>query len=152
MEKLNERLFELFHDKNLGFLQRNEITLMFVESKDKSCIPHLIEEILKPENDYALPHYIWAVGQFDCSTMFEQLFSWAMSENPEAASQAIQILEDQQVMPTQEQFDRCMKSLDDLEDLMPDEDENGLAHVDYLKDLLNAYTEPTCSYGQTYLH
>lgn len=152
MEKLNERLFELFHDHTLGFIQRNELTHFFVESKDSACVPHLIAEILKPENDDITPHYIWAVGQFDCSEMFEQLFTWAMSENPDAADQAIQILEDQQVMPTQEQFDKCMKSLDDLEDLIPDEDEDGLARVDYLKDLLNAYTEPTCTYGQNYLH
>lgn len=155
MDKITTRSIELFHDPKLTCYQKDDIALMFEQLKDNSCVPHLIEEISDPKNEQTCQNLISVLGEFDCSEIFEKLFYWALYRNEEASNAVFDILEKQEIVPTQEEFDRCMIFLDRFEAQLPQEDENFdyyVALTGYMRGFMEGFTIQDYTYNQPYLH
>lgn len=147
-----ERMLQLFKDNQLTYASRMEIAHMFKENNDETIVPHLIEEISNNPSNDSSSELIYILGHFDCSGLFEKVFLWSLSKNEEVSNEAVALL--QSLLPSKEQYEKCMDYLD----LMEKSNADNAEYLDFLKamrEVMLTFTIKEYNYGedcQHYLH
>lgn len=148
MQKIEQKVYDLFHANTILFSDKLELAKLFQEVGDKACVPHLVEEISNPKNEAVAAEMIFLLSHFDCADLFVNLFTWALVGDDEAANEAFCIIEDQCLYPTQDELTRCMDFIVSSEK----EDEENAEFFDYMKTFLQSFSQKSYHHGQRYLH
>jgi len=90
---------------------RNQAAIAIMDSGDPNAVPFLIEAIECIENRQARGTLIYALSGFDCSGRFTQLFGWACQGGFEATCEALSIIRDQDIKPSEVDVALCERRL-----------------------------------------
>lgn len=96
---------------------------------DSRAIEPLVQAIEKKSNHNCRGSLIYALSAFDCEGRFLQLFTWALEGGYEASIEALCIIKDQKLKPTEIELKNCkylmaaaadvdVKLLSELDDLL----------------------------------
>jgi hypothetical protein len=91
----------LLEVKSFDAGKRNLAAITLMDSGNPEAIAALVEAIEVPAYRGARGTLIYALSGFDCSSRFSQIFRWAIEGGFEASCEALSILRDQGMTPTE---------------------------------------------------
>lgn len=92
--------------------ERNAAAIALMDMADMRAVQPLIQALDNLDNRNARGTLVYALSAFDCSGRFEQLFRWALEGGYEASSEALSIIHDQEIRPTEEDLMRSRAALE----------------------------------------
>lgn len=90
---------------------RNLAAITLMDSGNPESVPALVDAIEFAAHREARGTLIYALSAFDCSSHLPQIFRWAIEGGFEASHEAISILKDQGLKPTEVERQNCLAFL-----------------------------------------
>lgn len=90
---------------------RNIAAITLMDSRNPDAVKALVTAIEVVAYREARGSLIYALSGFDCSSRFSQIFRWAIEGGFEASHEAMSILRDQGITPTELERAECLALL-----------------------------------------
>jgi hypothetical protein len=90
---------------------RNTAAITLMDSGNLDAVEALVAAIEVVAYREARGTLIYALSGFDCSSRFSQIFRWAIEGGFEASHEAMSILRDQVITPTELEREECLALL-----------------------------------------
>jgi hypothetical protein len=101
------KLALMSHDARI----RNRAAIELMDSGNPEVVAALVAAIEKDDNRQARGTLIYALSGFDCSSLFSEIFRWAIEGGFEASHEAISILREQSIGLDDEERAECLRLL-----------------------------------------